>query len=82
MKMNYKLFRRWENPVLGKYYLAYVARDLFGGWNLVKAWGKVGETTGGLAYMPCQSWDEAMQLFGITHQKRLRCGYQPACVKC
>lgn len=79
MRVNHKVFRRWENHLLGKYYLAYITRDLFGGWNVVKAWGRVGQTVGGLASMPCQSWEEAVDVFMVTHQKRLHCGYQPVC---
>jgi hypothetical protein len=80
MKVNHKTFRCWENPLLGKYYLAYIARDLFGNWNVVKAQGRVGETINGLASIPCQSREEAVKMFRATHHQHLHYGYQPVCV--
>lgn len=79
MRVNHKIFRRWENHSLGKYYLAYIARDLFGIWNVVKAWGMMGQSTGGLRSIPCRSQEEAVDLFMITHRKRLHRGYRPVC---
>jgi len=80
MRVNHKTFRCWENPLLGKYSLAYIARDLFGSWNVVNARGKAGEAAKELASTPCQSWEEAVQLFRATHQQNLHYGYQPTCV--
>lgn len=79
MRVNHKIFRRWENRLSGKYYLAYITHDLFGSWNVVKAWGRVGEKMGGLKSMPCQSWEEAVDMFIVTHKKRLQSGYQAVC---
>ncbi len=80
MRVNHKTFRCWENALLGKYFLAYIARDLFGSWNVVKAKGKVGEAANEVASVPCQSWEDAVRLFRVTHQQNLHYGYQPTFV--
>ncbi len=37
---------RWVNPEKGRYYNAYLDRDLFGHWVLTKAWGGINNHRG------------------------------------
>lgn len=41
------MIRRWVNPERGRYYIAVVSDDLFGGWNLTRFWGGVDSRRGG-----------------------------------
>lgn len=70
-------FRQWENPLAGKYCLAYITRDLFGNWHMIKTWGRVGKPAPErLISTPCSSQEEALYIFQLTHRKRLQSGYQ------
>lgn len=37
---------RWENPITNRYYEARVCRDLFGHWEILRTWGRIGSGMG------------------------------------
>ena len=61
MKTHYPIFRHDENPILGHYQLAYITLDLFGDWNIVKSYGKIGQKKHKLTSTPYRSKEEALR---------------------
>lgn len=68
--------QRWETPV--RYYTLVVQRNLFGQWELVRAWGGRGTRLGAVRVDPAASFDEASSLMDAESMRRERRGYRPA----
>lgn len=68
---------RWENRVCGRYYLATARRNLWGEWEVWRAWGAIGSRLGGQLSEPAA--DEAAARAGVARvaaRRQLR-GYRP-----
>ncbi len=59
-----------------RYYLLCVQLDLFGGWELLKAWGGRGSRRGGHQAVPAASLLQALDLQQREARRRLRRGYR------
>jgi len=59
-----------------RYYLLRVQRDLFGKWELLKAWGGRGSRRGRHQVVPAAHEEQAIGLFEHECRRRLRRGYQ------
>lgn len=68
---------RWENPLSGRYYEVRVLRDLWGHWEILRTWGRIGTAHGGQQreQLACESACVAA-LAGIERRRRTR-GYTP-----
>ena len=69
------LHQRWETPI--RYYTLVVQRNLFGQWELVRAWGGRGTRLGAVRVDPAASFDEASSLMDAESLRRQRRGYRP-----
>lgn len=68
--------RRWTTTQ--RYYTAHVLTDLFGQWQLVRAWGGRGTQLGRYQITPAESWGHAMELLEAETRRRSKRGYRPA----
>lgn len=71
------MIRRWLNPARGRYYIAVVSDDLFGGRNLLRFWGGCDSRRGGQLsrhYEDTNLLDE--ELRRIANRRRQR-NYEP-----
>jgi len=58
---------RWVNRERGRYYIAIVAPDLFGGWHLTRYWGSLEGRRGGAMSEYYSDWrviEEALWRIG------------------
>lgn len=76
MKTQVKTFREWVDHLKGQYHLAYMTEDLLGGWNIVKAGGRVGERSARWESVHYSSQEEAVNMFQAAHKKRLSRGFR------
>ena len=69
-----RLERRDQGHRMGRFYTMHLAPTLFGGWDLVREWGRIG-SPGTLRIIPFETLeDSARALRRIEKQKRKR-GY-------
>ena len=69
-----RLVRRDQEHRMARFYTMHVAQTLFGGWDLVREWGRIG-SPGTLRIIPFETLDESERaLRRIEKQKRKR-GY-------
>jgi predicted DNA-binding WGR domain protein len=66
---------RWESQT--RYYVALAQQDLFGGWELMRAWGGRGSRRGGGKVDPMPSRDAALLALQREGRRRKRRGYAP-----
>lgn len=68
---------RWENRIRGRYYLVTARRNLWGEWEVWRAWGAIGSRLGGQLSEPAA--DEAAARAGVARVAALRQrrGYRP-----
>ncbi len=59
-----------------RFYLLCVQTNLFGGWELLKAWGGRGNRRGGHMAVPMGSLPEALELQQREARRRARRGYR------
>ena len=64
---------RWETPT--RYYVGQVQENLFGQWELIRAWGGRGNRLGGMMVEPAASQGHALQLLAAEDKRRRRRGY-------
>lgn len=64
---------RWESPA--RYYVAMAQQDLFGGWELMRAWGGRGNRRGGGKVDPMPTREAALEALQREGRKRVRRGY-------
>lgn len=67
--------RRWVTD--SRYYRATVQQDLFGGWELLKAWGGLGSRLGRHQVFPATSREQAFELLEAEERRRISRGYRP-----
>jgi len=60
-----------------RYYLCLVQKDLFGRWELFRAWGAKGSGLGNSLRQPAQSEAHAGELLQAVLKQRLARGYVP-----
>ncbi|MGH7534626.1 MAG: WGR domain-containing protein [Gemmatimonadales bacterium] len=75
------MIRRWENPDLGRYYVAVVTDDLFGGWNLSRFWGGCDSRRGGQLqqhFDDAESIEEQLRRIALRRRQRDYSGPDPA----
>lgn len=69
-----RLVRRNQEQRMARFYTMHLAQTLFGGWDLVREWGRIG-SPGTLRITPFETLEEsARALQRIEKQKRKR-GY-------
>lgn len=64
---------RWETST--RYYVGLVQENLFGQWELIRAWGGRGNRLGGMLVEPAPSKAHALQLLAVESKRRGRRGY-------
>ena len=57
-----------------RFYNLHLAPDLFGGWSLVREWGRLG-SGGTLRIMPFDTEEEARQALKKVQEAKLKHGY-------
>ena len=67
--------RRWVTD--SRYYRAIVQQDLFGCWELLKAWGGLGSRLGRHQVCPATSREQAFELLEAEERRRVSRGYRP-----
>lgn len=72
--------RRWENALTHRYYEIRVMQDLFGHWEVLRTWGRIGAALG--TSMREQVNDEVAigQAVDAVIKKRAQRGYLPVSV--
>lgn len=65
----------WFNPDNGRYYEAWASTNLFGDWELVRIWGKMGTALGRMVMTPIAEMD-AVQTLAQIAKTRQRRGYR------
>lgn len=66
---------RWESPA-GRYYLARLDQDLFGGLVLSRYWGGIKRPGGGVRHEPVASPAAAIARLATIAKTRARHGYR------
>lgn len=66
---------RWESHQAGRYYEATVQQDLFGGWEVWKRWGSIGQARGGQQCLPVRDQAQGLAELGATARRRRSRGY-------
>jgi len=66
---------RWVNPEKGRYYNAYLDRDLFGHWVLTKAWGGINSHRGHGRKVCVASREAGLQAIQALNKRRKKRGY-------
>ncbi|MCR6481068.1 WGR domain-containing protein [Variovorax sp. ZS18.2.2] len=64
---------RWENPLTHRYYEARVCRDLFGQWEILRTWGRIGSALGRTLRDPQpgeQACDAELEKISLRRQQR------------
>ncbi len=67
---------RWENPSRRRYYEAVVQQDLFGGWEVWRAWGGIGSARGRQLAVPSDSAQAGLAELDALARRRQRRGYE------
>ena len=57
-----------------RFYVMYVAENLFGEWSLVREWGRIGQA-GQMRIDWCGSLEDARGRLAKKHKEKLRRGY-------
>lgn len=60
----------------GRYYVAFITKDLFGFWSVVKCWGGKGRSHSSMEAIACEDIDSAMQLIAAIARVRKYHGYE------
>ncbi len=69
-----RLERRDPERHMARFYALHIAQTLFGGWDLIRDWGRIG-SPGTLRIDPFETREESERAFlRIAQQKRMR-GY-------
>lgn len=66
--------RRWEKD--GRYYLAFMGKDLFGEWMVTQVWGRKGTQLGKTRHFPCQDAEQAKWRLEAIDKRRRQRGYR------
>ena len=69
------LVRRYECPSSGRFYQAWAARDLFGQWCVVVAWGGIGSRRGQLRSIPHEDAAACYRALDTIEKRRVHRGY-------
>jgi len=68
---------RWENHQTRRFYEATTLRNLFGEWEVLQVWGRIGSPRGGHQCHPVADKSAADQLLAAIANLRHRRGYAP-----
>ena len=68
-------FLRWEHREAGRYYEATLQQDLFGGWEVWKRWGGIGQARGSQQCLPVPDLARGLSELGATARRRRARGY-------
>lgn len=66
---------RWERED-GRFYAAFICKDLLGDWTVVKSWGGKGRPGTKIATIRCEDKQEAIDLLVAIARRRLQRGYK------
>ena len=70
---------RWENALARRYYEVRMTRDLFDGWVLVRAWGRIGFPQGAIRSDVFSSEEACTQALERLARRRRTRGYLKRC---
>ena len=68
--------QRWINPTKHRYYEVRVLQNLFGQWEVQRAWGSVGSAFGAMRYDPQVSEAACWEVVQAIEKRRAAHGYQ------
>lgn len=68
---------RWENHETRRFYEATTLRNLFGEWEVLQVWGRIGSLRGGYQCHPVADKCAADHLLAAIAKLRERRGYAP-----
>lgn len=66
----------WTRESDGRYYTAFMCKDLFHDWVVVKAWGSVGRPKSKRQIVSCKDKDEAISVLAAITKRRLSRDYK------
>ena len=69
-----RLVRRDQEQRMARYYTMHLAPTLFGGWDLVREWGRIG-SPGTLRITPFETLEESERALRRIEKQRKRRGY-------
>lgn len=70
------MIRGWVNRGLGRYYIAVVTEDLFGGWNLQRFWGGCDSRRGGQLSQHLDDPEAIEKQLHLIDRRRRQRGYE------
>lgn len=65
--------QRWQSKT--RYYQVVVQRDLFGQWEVMRVWGRIGSALGRQMSTHCASHADALVVLNAIAKVRARRGY-------
>lgn len=65
---------RWEKD--GRFYMAFMGKDLLGEWTVTQVWGRRGTQRGKIRHFPCQDEDGCRLRLEAIDKKRRQRGYR------
>lgn len=69
-----RLEKREQDENKFRFYVIYVAENLFGEWSLVREWGRIGQA-GHMRIDWCESLEDARKMFEKKRREKVRRGY-------
>ena len=66
----------WSKEDNGRYYSAFMCRDLFHDWTVVKSWGGKGKPKSQQLIIACKDQDEAIEVLASITRRRQTRGYK------
>jgi hypothetical protein len=66
----------WTRENDGRYYTAFMCKDLFHDWVVVKAWGSKGKPKAQRQIIACKDKDEAIEVLAAITKRRLSRNYK------
>lgn len=66
----------WSREEDGRFYTAFICKDLLNSWTVVKAWGGKGKPKSNQMIIACRDYDQALEVMAAITNKRKRRGYK------
>lgn len=66
----------WSREIDGRQYTAFICKDIFNDWTVVKAWGGKGRPKLNQRIIYCCDFDEAVQVLANIAKRRATRGYR------
>jgi len=68
--------KRFEHTGMRRYYVASVQKNLFNQWEVFRCWGGINKATGSKIVMPCESYEDALNILTTIEKQRQQKKYQ------